>query len=815
MIESTHPYDNNLDQRMELNFPGALDVRIEFDPQCYLEPNYDVLYFYSDSGYNNLIKQFDGRDPSQFPPLTIPGDKVYYRFKTDGSGQYWGYKFNAIPNIPVKADEKEEKEEKKEDKEDPFTTWSPAEISLLFQRFNLFSVYLFQVVIESGFPVFLPEDALVLQNVVAQIESPVVVEVVMQTFQKCFELDGVLANWNNKDIMQFEGIGRKCDALKSNEYNAGSNNPNSTVVSRMALIFHYMQARNPAPENWTPGWYTDYSRFMSLAISLASPADNRKELPSWILESAANELPGFDPTLPLQDLHKDPRIQKYDRLLVQFVNDQARESRVDGHTLSFAYDEALSAKFLSILEGKQIDQSLLNRNLLLFRYLLVAKLNSTYYSNESLWLLIDFNAFPQIRSFLLFNAKVAFKKKICYAAKNGNWSYNEFLIKWNRGRAIGAEKHPFPGRLPRTMLGQAVNLFASVPLTNFWTTEIDYRPWKSEFIGEAGIDAGGLFRETVTMLTSDLLDGSPTGLGVLCPNGKFNVGQNREKVLLRASATHPMQLSMLEIVGRLIGYAFRSGYTLELDVAPIVWKKLVGEALADDELAGFDALAAQTLKDLQNLEDNGGESVDLGTWTTQRSDGSEVELRPGGANIPVAFEERKEYVDAVIRARLAEVDAQVEALKEGLFKVVPKDIINLFTGAEMEQVVCGIPEVDLQLMRRKTNYEGIAPDARAVQLMWQVLESFTTDQRRKFIRFAWGRSRLPLTEDAFTQPFKVCTGPSNPNAMPRAHTCFFQIDLPPYTEYDIARRQILYAIENATAMDGVDSVSSNEVLNID
>lgn len=66
-------------------------------------------------------------------------------------------------------------------------------------------------------------------------------------------------------------------------------------------------------------------------------------------------------------------------------------------------------------------------------------------------------------------------------------------------------------------------------------------------------------------------------LFILCPNGKNDVGLNREKYILNPSCTSSLQLSMYEFVGVLIGIALRTKFTLPLDLPSIFWKQLIGE----------------------------------------------------------------------------------------------------------------------------------------------------------------------------------------------------------------------------------------------
>jgi hypothetical protein len=65
-------------------------------------------------------------------------------------------------------------------------------------------------------------------------------------------------------------------------------------------------------------------------------------------------------------------------------------------------------------------------------------------------------------------------------------------------------------------------------------------------------------------------------------------------------------------------------------------------------------------------------------------------------------------------------------------------------------------------------------------------------------RFVWGRDRLPKDAE-WTQTFtlSLLTTAHEPDvSFPVAHTCFFSLDLPTYTSYDVLRAKLLYACVN-------------------
>ena len=88
-------------------------------------------------------------------------------------------------------------------------------------------------------------------------------------------------------------------------------------------------------------------------------------------------------------------------------------------------------------------------------------------------------------------------------------------------------------------------------------------------------------------------------------------------------------------------------------------------------------------------------------------------------------------------------------------KKVPSTIISLLRWDELERLVCGEAVVDNELLKSATEYSGFSPNDSAVIHLWQVLEDFSQEDRRAFLKFTWGRTRLPLTLAGFKQRMKV------------------------------------------------------------
>eukprot|EP00479_Gromia_sphaerica_P002636 TRINITY_DN13102_c0_g1_i1.p1 TRINITY_DN13102_c0_g1~~TRINITY_DN13102_c0_g1_i1.p1 ORF type:complete len:100 (-),score=14.37 TRINITY_DN13102_c0_g1_i1:52-351(-) len=94
------------------------------------------------------------------------------------------------------------------------------------------------------------------------------------------------------------------------------------------------------------------------------------------------------------------------------------------------------------------------------------------------------------------------------------------------------------------------------------------------------------------------------------------------------------------------------------------------------------------------------------------------------------------------------------------------------------------------------------------------------EERRGFVQFMWGRSRLPSTvvgfgKDVFKISDQVVAGnplkSEFPDAwLPVAHTCFFSLELPRYSSKEIMRERIVYAIQNCRTIDADQTQRRNE-----
>jgi hypothetical protein len=322
------------------------------------------------------------------------------------------------------------------------------------------------------------------------------------------------------------------------------------------------------------------------------------------------------------------------------------------------------------------------------------------------------------------------------------------------------------------------------------------RVFQIHFEGESGIDAGGVFREGVTRIVEDLFDTKHFNLLVLCPNGQNEVHMNIDKCLPNPSHTSPLALQMMEFVGKIMAMSIRAKLALPFNFPSLVWKKILREDVTLEDLRAIDVITCSLLEAVRHCENDGITNQELFRekygdklrFTYTGCDGVERELFEGGRDIVVHFSTRESYCDQVLERRLAECDRHIDAIITGMEGVIQMQVIHLFSWSQLEVLVGGNPVFDIEVWKAHT--ESSIP-ARNLEMFWNVIESLTPKEQEGFVRFAWGRSRLPPAKE-FTVKMKLVSRGSE--ILPVAHTCFFSIELPNYKTEEEMRHGLLTAI---------------------
>ncbi|XP_045144831.1 NEDD4-like E3 ubiquitin-protein ligase WWP1 [Echinops telfairi] len=115
-------------------------------------------------------------------------------------------------------------------------------------------------------------------------------------------------------------------------------------------------------------------------------------------------------------------------------------------------------------------------------------------------------------------------------------------------------------------------------------------------------------------------------------------------------------------------------------------------------------------------------------------------------------------------------------------------------------MLCGMQEVDLTDWQRNTVHRHYTRNSKQIIWFWQFVKETDNEVRMRLLQFVTGTCRLPLGGFAELMgsngPQKFCIEKVGKDTwLPRSHTCFNRLDLPPYKSYEQLKEKLLFAIE--------------------
>jgi E3 ubiquitin-protein ligase NEDD4 len=315
-----------------------------------------------------------------------------------------------------------------------------------------------------------------------------------------------------------------------------------------------------------------------------------------------------------------------------------------------------------------------------------------------------------------------------------------------------------------------------------------------QFEGEEGLDYGGVAREFFFLLSHEMFN--PI-YGLF----EYAATDNVTLQLNPGSGVNPEHLNYFRFIGRCVGLAIFHRRFLDAYFVLSFYKMILGKQIGLADLEGIDADLHRGLSWM--LENDITDVIDETFTKTEDRFGElvTVELKPGGADIAVDESNKKEYVELVVKYRIQKrVLEQYDAFMVGFHELVPQELIVVFDEREMELLISGISEIDTDDWAKFTDYRGYDAEDKVVQWFWQCVRSWPGERKSKLLQFVTGTTRVPVNGFKDLQgsdgPRKFTIEKSgDPLSLPKSHTCFNRLDLPPYEDYESLEHKLTMAIE--------------------
>ena len=341
-----------------------------------------------------------------------------------------------------------------------------------------------------------------------------------------------------------------------------------------------------------------------------------------------------------------------------------------------------------------------------------------------------------------------------------------------RVHSRGAEpRHPHP---PLQLSVRRDQVFLDSFKSLYFKTadELKFGKLNVRFHGEEGVDAGGVTREWFQVLAR----------GMFNPNYALFIPVAADRTTFhpnRLSGVNSEHLMFFKFIGRIIGKALYEGRVLDCHFSRAVYKNILGRSVS---IKDMETLDLEYYKSLLWMLENDITDIITETFAIETDAFGEtqvIDLIPDGRNIPVTQENKEEYVQRVVEYRLVEsVREQLDNFLKGFHEIIPPDLISIFNEQELELLISGLPEIDVDEWKNNTEYHNYSASSPQIQWFWRAVRSFDKEERAKLLQFVTGTSKVPL--NGFKElegmngvsKFNIHRDYGNKDRLPSSHTCF-------------------------------------------
>ncbi|EEP80938.1 E3 ubiquitin--protein ligase pub1 [Uncinocarpus reesii 1704] len=315
-----------------------------------------------------------------------------------------------------------------------------------------------------------------------------------------------------------------------------------------------------------------------------------------------------------------------------------------------------------------------------------------------------------------------------------------------------------------------------------------------KFDGEDGLDYGGLSREFFFLLSHEMFN------PFYCLF-EYSAHDNYTLQINPHSGVNPEHLNYFRFIGRVVGLAIFHRRFLDSFFIGAFYKMMLRKKVTLQDMEGVDEDFHRNLTWTLENDIEGVFELTFAVDDEQFGEHKTIDLIPGGRDIAVTNENKRQYVELVTEWKIQKrVEEQFNAFIAGFNELIPSDLVNVFDERELELLIGGIADIDVEDWKKHTDYRGYQEQDEVIQNFWKIIRSWDAEQKSRLLQFATGTSRIPVNG------FKDLQGSDGPrrftieksgdiNALPKSHTCFNRLDLPPYKTHEALQNKLSIAVE--------------------
>lgn len=305
----------------------------------------------------------------------------------------------------------------------------------------------------------------------------------------------------------------------------------------------------------------------------------------------------------------------------------------------------------------------------------------------------------------------------------------------------------------------------------------------------------GVLREWFCLVCQEIFN-PQNALFVACPNDRRRFFPNP------ASKVHPLHLEYFTFSGRVIALALMHKVQVGIVFDRIFFMQLAGMNVSLEDIKDADPLLYSSCKKILEMDPETVDQDALGLTFVREVDelGSikVVELCPEGRNLSVNSENRRAYVELLIRHRfVTSIADQVYHFAQGF-----SDIMNssehqkfFFQSLELEDfdwILYGRESaISVDDWKAHTEYNGYNEDDPQISWFWKTIGEMSAEQRKVLLFFWTSVKYLPVEGfSGLASRLYIYKSTETHDRLPSSHTCFYRLCFPPYPSLNVLQDRL-------------------------
>jgi hypothetical protein len=266
------------------------------------------------------------------------------------------------------------------------------------------------------------------------------------------------------------------------------------------------------------------------------------------------------------------------------------------------------------------------------------------------------------------------------------------------------------------------------------------------------------------------------------------------------------------LIGKLIAKALIDNITVNICFNKIIYKMILQEKIEINELVFIDKPLYDSLQNLNNVDLTDLEIYYNINLKDINDNTHSFDIKRDGINIHVR--DINDYINKRIDFMTSLYEPFIKRIRDSLFNIIPKQVIQSFTSDQLELLINGRPFIDIEDWKQFTEYrEPYNINHEIIIWFWNIVSQLSQQELSNLLMFATGTSRVPLggfeqleSNRGNISRFTIEAMPYIPNQKNyiKAHTCFNRLDIPYFKNKNELKEAILFICNNKILGFGID-----------